>query len=169
MRTVFDLNNEGTIILNPHAVKLCPGLKSLKQDELLYIIWIYDYRSSPLRLKPEDQRLMYFKRKFPNNKVKKEKIENSIQEYLSLIYSVEHIRLENAKNKLKEAEKAFMDTDITATTTLKSLSSTSDFLEKKIMNLETKIESEEELVDLKGKKKLSFLELQKRQDNFMQS
>ena len=55
MFTLFEIADNGMAVLHPNAYKLMPALKDLTQEELLYIIKVWDYHS-PLRRYPLEDR-----------------------------------------------------------------------------------------------------------------
>lgn len=162
IRGVFDISNEFDVILNPSAIKLCPGLKILNNNELLYVIYVYDYRDSPARNKPEEERKRNAIRRFFPDKEdnyqpeKTKKIEKAIQEYEMLIFDE---RLDSIQ-KLKKKKAMLMNSiEIEMNTTILSgLLRSVDLINKEIDKLDEEFKADEEMIHIKGNKTLSWLE-----------
>ena len=166
---IFKVNKEGNTILHPDAIKLCPKLALLSEPELIYIIMVYDYVDSPYRKKPIEERrkIAYTKialeKKLKLDFDKTKRVRDAIDEYQSLIYDKRKemidallTRLYNIQDEIKSQTNDLTDSQ------LKSKIEICDLINKQIEKYQEQIDIDEELAELKGDKKLSFIELWKR-------
>ena len=75
---IFRVNKELTAILDIEAVKLCPELAMLTDDQVMYIILAYDIIDSPYRLKQLDERKRVAKERIFGDKEDPEKFQDVI-------------------------------------------------------------------------------------------
>lgn len=167
---VFKVDKNFEIILNIDAVKLVPELSGLDQDELKYVILVVDYVDGPYRKKPlEERRLMAKKNVYKKTDVKSEtpKVIIGMEAYKNLVFDIRRETVDIFHGRIRDLQKE----TIQSTTTfarLKEIDQTITFMTDRItkINHELDIEEEEE-IELKGKKKLSYLEQwQRNQKNF---
>ena len=81
----FKVDRNWKVIIDIEAAKLVPELRSLSEEELLYVILVADYVDGPFRKQPpEERRIMAVRRVYGKDKVLKEteKIKNEIYEKL---------------------------------------------------------------------------------------
>ncbi len=160
MPGVFTVNNSHTIILSNDAVKLCPDLRKLTQDQILYIILAYDYIDSPWRRFPLEDRKRLAKRKvWGEKKFIPEDYKDmliGIEEYKGLVYDVEREQREVLLSKLSSLNTKFSTENDTAT--LSVIMKSQDIIQKRIDEYDLKIDIKEEKVKLKAGKRLSYIE-----------
>lgn len=163
--SVFKIDKNYEIILNSDAVKLVPELSSLSQDELMYVILVADNVDGPYRKKPYEERcLMAYKRVYGSRRVNvsTDKIRNAIECYKSLIFDVRRETIDIYNGKIKVLQKETLQHDVTFAR-MKEIDSTINFMMERIARINHDINIEEgEEIELRGKKKLSYLEIWQR-------
>lgn len=164
MAQIFQLNSKGTVVLHNDAYKLCPELKNLTEEELLYVILAYDYKS-PYHNFPEEERIRKAKRQIWKTKDYEfedvEYIDNAIEFYKSLQYDIDQEILRNYQEKIDQLNARLQKTDANAE--IKSIISVIDIMEKKIADIQEKLDKDNEInINLKGNIKLSLLERMQR-------
>lgn len=167
MPGVFTVNSKHTIILSNETLQLCPELKKLTQEQVLYIILAYDYTESPWKRFPLETRKHLAKRKMWGEiDIIPEDFKNviaGIHEYKGLIYDVEREQRDVLLGKLDSLNNAFnIETD---NTRLSSLMKSQDLIQKRIDEVDTRIDIKDEKAKLKAGKKLSLIELFQRNKN----
>ena len=160
MPGVFTVNSSHTIILSNEAIKLCPKLSKLTQDQVMYIILAYDYIDSPWRRKPLEDRKRLSKRKIWGERdfdpESYKKVLEGIEEYNGLIFDVERQQRDTLLSKLSSLNSKFInETDSGALTTIMR---SQDLIQKRIDEIDIKIDIKEESIKLKAGKKLSYIE-----------
>ena len=68
---VLIISTNGRIVVNDLATSLCPNLKKLQEDVLIYIALVYDYVGSPYRLKAIEERKKLIRSLFPKDTLEK--------------------------------------------------------------------------------------------------
>jgi len=163
--SVFKIDKNFEVILNMDAVKLVPELKGLDQDELRYVILVIDYVDGPFRKKPLDERRLLAKKKVYGDSKANPETPNvliGMDAYKSLIFDIRRETVDIYKAKIKVMQKETIQ-ETTTFTRLKELDSTMSFLMERIKTIEHELDIEEdEEIELKGKKKLSYLEIWQR-------
>lgn len=163
---------DGKIYLHKDAVQLCPNLARLTSPELKYLVAVYDYVGGPLRGQPESRRkelaVSFF---FPEEHDKKAriiKIESTKDfalakdEMLSIIYDSEKQSYDVCIEKIDTLN--IMIKSCTPSELGKLLTATSQ-LRDECDRLRLRIEKNDAsaiTIELKGGRKLSFLETWKR-------
>jgi len=169
---VFQVNSNHTILLNKDAVKLVPELSSLSEDELWYVILVADYIDGPYRKKPYEERVNLALRTIwgdKRNPPKSEKILNAIDAYKSLVFDIRRETVDIYKRKVSMLQKETLRDDIEIKR-LREVDQNIRFLEDRITAIEHDLDIEEqEHIEVKGQKKLSYLEIwQRRQKEYKQ-
>lgn len=163
--SVFKVDHNYEVILNMDAVKLVPELSSLDQNELIYVILVADNVDGPYRKKPLEERvLMAYKRVFGSEKVDmtSDKIRIAIEAYKSLIFDIRRETIDIYNSKIRVLQKESLAPDVTFSR-MKEIDSTITFMMERIRTINHEIDIEEgEEIELKGKKKLSYLEIWQR-------
>jgi len=163
--SVFKVDHNYEVILNMDAVKLVPELSSLDQNELIYVILVADNVDGPYRKKPLEERvLMAYKRVFGSEKVdmSSERIRIAIEAYKSLIFDIRRETIDIYNSKIRVLQKESLAPDVTFSR-MKEIDSTITFMMERIRTINHEIDIEEgEEIELKGKKKLSYLEIWQR-------
>lgn len=160
MPGVFIVNNSNTAILSSDAVKLCPELRKLTEEQVLYIILAYDYIDSPWRRMPLEDRQRLAKRKIWGEKdFNPEDYKNvlaGIEEYKGLIYDEEREMRDTLLIKLRMLNGEFLaESDVNR---LNQIIKSQDLVQKRIDDFDVKIDIKEETIKLKAGKQLSFIE-----------
>jgi len=163
--SVFKVDHNYEVILNMDAVKLVPELSSLDQNELIYVILVADNVDGPYRKKPLEERvLMAYKRVFGSEKVDmtSDRIRIAIEAYKSLIFDIRRETIDIYNSKIRVLQKESLAPDVTFSR-MKEIDSTITFMMERIRTINHEIDIEEgEEIELKGKKKLSYLEIWQR-------
>jgi len=163
--SVFKVDHNYEVILNMDAVKLVPELSSLDQNELIYVILVADNVDGPYRKKPLEERvLMAYKRVFGSEKVdmSSDRIRIAIEAYKSLIFDIRRETIDIYNSKIRVLQKESLAPDVTFSR-MKEIDSTITFMMERIRTINHEIDIEEgEEIELKGKKKLSYLEIWQR-------
>lgn len=163
--SVFAINRNFEILLNPDAVKLVPELTSLTDKELRYVILVVDYVDSPYRKKPfEERRLMAQKVVFGkiNQSPEPKKIQLAMDSYKSLIFDIRRETIDIYKGKIIKLQKETIAPDVSFSR-MKEIDSTISFLQDRVATIEHDLDIEEsEEIQLKGQKKLSYIEVWQR-------
>lgn len=161
MSYLFFIDKSAKKVLHPNAIKLCPELGVLSEEETLWVILAYDYHS-PYNQFPEEERQRkaeshVWGTQAPQNYLTKEKIKLAIDAYKSLQWNpkIELMRIYQKKIDdlnvdLAKASKNEMIPDIIKTT---------KEIRKYIKELEDEVLGDEiEESQLTGNKELSWLE-----------
>ncbi|MFA5036931.1 MAG: hypothetical protein WC479_07120 [Candidatus Izemoplasmatales bacterium] len=160
---IFKLNKELTAIFSPDAVKLCPELAYLNDDQVKYVILVYDFIDSPYRLKPLEERKRIAKDKIFSGKSDPEVIphvQKAIKAYQSLLYDSKHEQIEICKTKINQLQKKLRDED--EPKLMEQITKTISFLRNEQDKMEKEIAIDEEMVEIQGGNKLSWIEIWKR-------
>lgn len=161
MAFLFSINKKGNVLLNPDAVKLCPILDKLTEDELMAIILAYDY-GSPLKQLSEQERMrrskvQVFKDK-KNNFWDSSRIKEAVDMYVSLQYDERREQLKTYQIKIGIINDEIRRSD--SPITIANLIKTNTELRKAINQIdeELMLDEERESIIVQGKGKLSLLE-----------
>ncbi len=164
MSYLFHLNQKGSAVLHPEAVKLCPELRLLTEKEVLFVILAFDYNSIYKQF-PERQRLtkaVWAVWGDNNPKVleedKREKrLQAGIDAYKSLQYNRNEDLIAVYQQKIDQSQQEIMAAD--SPTKLKNLREIISGFRKDIHELEVEIIEKNILEsELKGDRELSLLE-----------
>lgn len=160
MLTLFKVDSKKKIVLDRAALKLSPELDNINQEQVLYIVLAYDYKSKFHQF-PDKQRKqkacyeVYAHIDF--EKVEKGVVmQRAIDKYMGLQYDPRRELMRSYMAKLDQ----FNDM-ITATTEPKEIESylkTINTLESAISSLQSKINESDEKQTMEGGGTLSFLE-----------
>ena len=158
---VLIISSNGRIVINDLAISLCPNLKKLKTDELIYIALVYDFVGSPHRLKPiEDRRKIAVVKCWPSKPEhlpeEDERIKKGIQEFQSLVFNHNYYIRDRLLSKLIRLEEEL--TSETSAQKIKGLMETMDLVQKKIDDLNDRIMQKESELELRGGGDLTFIE-----------
>jgi hypothetical protein len=163
--SVFKVDKNFKVILNPEAVKLVPELSSLTNDEMIFVILVMDYEDSPFRKKPlEERRALAIKRVFGDKPVNvdNKKIYDAMESYKSLVFDIRRETLDVYKLKAQLYHKEALNPDVEFKR-IKELDQAIQFLEERIDKIQTSLEVDElNEFELKGQKKLSHVEVWQR-------
>jgi hypothetical protein len=163
--TVFQIDREFKVILNPLAIKLVPELSSLTEEEVLYVILVMDYIDSPYRKKPyEERQLMARKKVFGDSKHNPEtkRVLKGMEGYKGLVFDIRRETIDIYKTKILKLHKESL-LENTSFVRMKEIDATMSFMQKKIDEYEHDIDiDEKDSIELKGKKQLSQIEVWQR-------
>lgn len=159
--SILILSNDGRVVLNDLAVSLCPNLKRLKSEELLYIILAYDWINSPYRLRaPEERRKLAVIRCWPNAPdlipEDQPRLGKAIEEFQSLLFNHNYYYRDRLLSKMITMEEEL--TRETTASKIKGLMDTMDLISRKIDELNDKIMQRESELELKGGGSLTWVE-----------
>lgn len=164
MSTLFLIDEKKKIILHPEAYKLCPELNGLSEEEILFIILAFDYRSI-YRQYPERQKLVKSifhvwgdnKPELLEEESRPKRIKLAIEAYKSLQYNRNEETVSVYLKKIAAMQESILTED--NPTKLKNLRESIAGFKKDIKDLESEIlEASISEFDLMGDKKLSWLE-----------
>ena len=136
---LFIIDEKESIIIHPEAVKLFPEFRKLKEYEVMYMIYAYDYFSPYRRFNERDRKLKAGRRALPKTididiLESKKYMADAIKIYKSLQYNPIQDRLRNYKLKYDLLQQEFISE--TSPANIKKLSETIDHIESKIQELE---------------------------------
>lgn len=164
--TVFKFDEKKCIVLNEDILLLCEHLDKVDPVQLSYIIFVYDYVHSPMRLKPIGERRLQSARKFyPEFKdpeaeglIPKE----AIEEYQSFVYDSRYYALDALKGKIVTLNNFLIDAD--EPKKMKEISESIKICTTRIDQIRDEIFQEEVSefnVVLKGGRSMSLIEIVK--------
>jgi len=161
MPGIFKLNKENTIVLTPEAKDLCVTLSKLDDDNFMYVILVYDTMDSPYRRKPEQERRRIARNRIwgkdhPDMPEDNPLVADAIDEMKSIVYDHNKDDREVLLTKLTLLNADLMSSD---SSRIKSIMEAIELIENRIDELDSRIDREEEIVYLKGGRKLSFVEM----------
>lgn len=160
--SVFKVDKNFKVILNPEAAKLVPELATLSEDWLLYVILVADYCDGPYRKKPfEERRSLAIKRVFGSKNVNPDQkhILNAIDSYKGLVFDIRRETRDVYIEKVRIYHKESLSPNLEIKR-MKELDSAIQFLEERIAKIDISLEADDlNEIELKGQKKLSYLEI----------
>lgn len=168
--SVFRVDKNFSIILNPEAVKLVPELSALSQEELLFIILVEDYEDSPFRKKPMEERWsLALKKVFKGEDVNLEtdKIRLARAAYKSLVFDVRRETRDIYLKRIDVYRKELMSANIEFRK-MKEIDQAIQYLEDRIGAIDKSLEADDIAnIKLKGDRQLAYIEIwQHRQKEF---
>lgn len=156
---LFTVNKENSLILDSEAIKLCPGLKKISDEEILFVVLAYDYKS-PYHQFPEEERVRKAKRHvwgtIEGEQDQKDDVLEAIDLYRSLQYDVRRETIINYSKKIDHLNRLLANEE--SARNIKSLDETIDRLLQRIDTLQNEVDKADESVELKGGGKLSLIE-----------
>tara|TARA_Y100001951_G_scaffold88783_1_gene80631 strand:+ start:263 stop:790 length:528 start_codon:yes stop_codon:yes gene_type:complete len=156
---LFKLAKDNSVILHKDCYKLCPELKVLTEQQMLYVILAYDYKSPYVQLPLEERRRTARSQVYKSMKMDPEKkkiVSNAIQLYISLQYEPKRETLDTYQSKIKMLERELMAT--LDTTEITKITRSIQHLMKSYDEVQKEIERSEIMEELEGGGKLSLLE-----------
>ena len=156
---LFKLAKDNSVILHKDCYKLCPELKVLTEQQMLYVILAYDYKSPYVQLPLEERRRTARSQVYKSMKMdpeKKKLVSNAIQLYISLQYEPKRETLDTYQSKIKMLERELMAT--LDTTEITKITRSIQHLMKSYDEVQKEIERSEIMEELEGGGKLSLLE-----------
>jgi hypothetical protein len=159
---------DGQVYLQKEAVKLCPSISLLDQNQIKFLISVYDYVGGPLRGQPESRRkelaASFF---FLEGTDKKKQIlilekskdfQKAIEEFVSIIYDPDKNSYDVYLDKLEQVNTSIRSCD---PKDIAKFMNAATQLRTEIDRLKLKIERQDVAtinIELKGGRKLSLLE-----------
>lgn len=168
--SVFKIDKNFEIILNKDAIKLVPELTGITQDELRYVILVVDYVDGPYRKKPLDERKILARRQISKDSDRNPETDNvriAMEAYKSLVFDIRRETVDVFTKKVKDLQKEVISPEITFTR-MKEIDQSISFMQDRIASINHELDIEEgDEIELKGQKKLSYIEIwQKNQKNY---
>lgn len=166
MAYIWHTNINGEVELHGDAVKLVPELKGLPERVLRFIILYKDYRLSPIKDFPDDQRekLAFMNSGIPDAEkpkvLKSAKVKKAMEVFESLIYDERRELKRIYQDRLDLLKLEIRDRNLS----LKEIKEKKEFIEffrKEIENIDKELSVEsydDDSVELKGKRELSYIE-----------
>lgn len=159
---------DGKIFLHRDAVKLCPNLSRLTDDELKYLLSVCDYVDSPLKGQPVSRRrelaCSFFFKEAPDKEAFLKALEER-EDFREAKYELESIIFDNDQDTLNTYEERTYQLNqamkIAKPQEFSTLINATNKLREEIDKLKIKIEKATVAmiqIDLKGGRKLSLLE-----------
>lgn len=160
MSLLFNISKKGNAFLNKDAIKLCPELQYLTEEEVLFICLAYDY-SSPYRQLPEGDRIRrsiyHVYGNTESNPLDREVVKIGVDRYRSLQYDPKRELIRTYKKKLSTLDRALEQAE--QASVMKNIISTQKEIIKSIDALEDEIsKNEQEEANIEGGLKNSYLE-----------
>ena len=158
---VLIISTNGRIVVNDLATSLCPNLKKLQEDVLIYIALVYDYVGSPYRLKAiEERKKLALIRFWPDQPdyipEDDENIKKGIVEFQGCIFNHNYYIRDKLLSKLIRLEEEL--TSETTAQKIRGLMETMDLVSKKIDELNDKIMQRESELELRGGGEMTWIE-----------
>ena len=172
---VWHTNIDGEIVIHEDALRLVPELSGINAKLLKYIILYSDYRRSPIKDFPNDQRDRIAKIKSGFKESDDLLIDPDNKAYFdaltSLIYDERREQRRILQEKLETQKRKVRDNDADNLKVLKDTIEIQRFLEGEIQRIDTALsaEGDNDDPDVKGSKSLSYIERwQRRRKKFQQ-
>jgi len=160
--SVFKVDKNFEVILNREAVKLVPELANVTQQQLRYIILVVDYVDGPFRKKPPDERKLLARRQVYGDSKKitePDSLRIKMEAYKSLVFDIRRETIDVFTQKVTALQKEVIQPEITFTR-MKEIDQSISFMQDRITSINHELDIEEgEEIELKGQKKLSYVEI----------
>ncbi len=158
MYSVFKVSSDFKTIINKDAAKLVPELRLLTQDELIFCILAADNVDGPFRKKPPEERLLMAKKRYPSIKAESKKMKIALEGYKGLVFDQRRHTVEVLTFRYNKID-IEIETDLTMSATkMAEKLKMQEMLLSRIEVIQSDIASDEMAYELKGGKKLSFIE-----------
>ena len=160
MATLFYLDNKKKSLLHRECYELCPELRLITSEEVLFIVLAEDYKS-PYNRFPREERIRRAKRHVwgtsDAKNENKQTVKNAMKLYRSLQYDVKRETMINYVKKIELINKEMLEDN--SSMNIKKHVEAISLLQKEIDKLQDDIDMNElKLVQLEGGGKLSLLE-----------
>jgi len=158
MLTLFRVNKNTGVSLHPEIIQLSEHIKKLNSKELGFLVDWVDYHGSFWQyIDEETKKIKSWKKWFGETEIEiSPLILKAKEEYSYLQYDVDYEILNSYKKKILLLTEQLMDE--TSHVSIKAIDSAISALQKRIEEMESKIKKTEDEIELKGDRKLSFLE-----------
>lgn len=166
MAYIWHTNINGEVELHEDAVRLVPELKGLPPRVMKFIVLFKDYRLSPIKDFPDEQRerLAFMNSGIPDAErgkvLKSPKVKRAMEVFESLIYDERRELKRIYQDRLDLLKLEIRDRSLS----LKEIKEKKEFIEffrKEVENIEKELSTEgydDDGVELKGKRELSYIE-----------
>lgn len=155
---LFRLDSTGKAIIHKDAVRLCPQLGKLKQEELLFIILAYDYKA-PYHQFPEEERIRKAKRHVwgsSDAKVDIGLLEEQVSLYRALQYDVRRETIHAYQRKINILSGQLLTED--SPKRMKDIDIAISGLLDRCKKIQAEIDERDKRDDIVGDGSLSFIE-----------
>lgn len=160
MPGIFRLNRDNTVVITPEAKDLCPILSRLDADSFLYVVLVYDTLDSPYRNMPvEDRRRIARNRIWGRDSTDPEDsstLVDAIEEMRSICYDPNQENKEVLMHKLSLLNNELLQS---STVSIKAVLDAIKSVEERIEEINERMEKDLDMINLKGGKTLSFVEM----------
>jgi len=160
MPLLFKIQRKNKLVLHPAAVKLTVYLKKLTDDQLYYVILVYDYYSKYHQLPPRDRKQRAEREVFGSAAKDIEKgktvMEKAIEEYLSLQYDYRREMIATYQEKIEQSRASLLNA---SSLQVKGILDGNRLLDIEITKLQKEIDKDEEAIELKGGGQLTEIEV----------
>jgi hypothetical protein len=168
MSLLFRINDKKKLVLDKACLQLCPKLKLLSEQQLLYTILVYDYYSKYHQFPIQDRKdraIFEIYGASVKNPEDSKILKDGIIEYRSLQYDSRLETISTYNNKIAKLN-SMVDAEDDPGRLEKLLKST-QILEKRIKDIQTEIDTDVQVAELHGGGRLSLIEsLQENMDKF---
>jgi predicted ribosome quality control (RQC) complex YloA/Tae2 family protein len=155
---LFKLDKGRRVVLNKDAALLCPGLKDLTEEELLFVILAYDY-SSPYQQLQEEERVRRSRHHvWADSKYITDTpiIRTGVDCYRGLQYDHNRELVIRYKGKIKLLSDALLDA--TGAKLIKEIDEAIERLGDRIDKLQKQIDQSNDIEQLRGGGELTWIE-----------
>jgi hypothetical protein len=157
---LFYTSKDGKALLQEDVYKLCPEFRVLKDEEVQYIVLVYDYCSPFNQLEEVDRKKQALKLSGLDKPESDPKIKAAIKMYIAMQYDTKRERIKTYREKIKTLDVQLRDPDLPPSR-ISQIITSQDTLEAKINDLESEIEFSMFSGELKGGRTKSYLEWMK--------
>jgi len=155
---LFKLDKQNRIFIHPEAILLCPELKSLNCDEILFVCVFCDY-NSPYHQLPEEERLRRAKHHVwadTNKNTDSPILQAGIEAYRGLQYDYNRELVIKYKSKINMLSNALLNTN--KAKEIKEIDEAIERLNDRIEKTQKQIDQSDELSELRGGGELTWIE-----------
>jgi len=163
MYGIFRIRDDNRAVIDKDIIKLIPELRKVTEEELIYIILVYDWFDSPIRKMPLEMRKTSARRKlWKDLSITPEEnpvVKKAIEAYKSICYDPIRSSIDAIKIKIEYLNHSLLtDQDITLTKA-KDIIGQLSFFNDKLYSLEQEVKTEDITHnEIKGQLKLGRLE-----------
>jgi len=155
---VFKVTSDFKTVINPDAAKLVPELKLVSENELIFCILAIDDVDGPFRKKPASERMLMAKKRYPDIKEESQMMLTAMAGYKGLLFDRRKHTIEVLERRYRVLD-VELETDLTMTPNkMAGVLKMQEMLSKRIEGLQSEIDSDEMAYEIRGAKKLSFIE-----------
>lgn len=167
MSAIIKISKDGKSIVNKDALILEPNLKNVTEGDLIYIALAYDYENSLFRKLPTDQMkekaIEYaYGKNYKKNPEDFIKIKAAIESFKALNYNELDEELRVYKDNHKKLLNELRNGSDLSQQRLTAIANSMKYYRSEIERIEKQKNIDEELLEIKGGKKLSWIEIWQR-------